>query len=353
MRNILFFCFLIFSLNANENIIGNNPHLPLVAIVTTGGTIAEKTDPKTGASVPTLSGEDLVASVPLLKRIANIKVVNFSNIDSSQMTPEIWAKLSKTVDDICVDPKIRGVVVTHGTDTMAEGAYFLDITLKTKKPVVFVGAMKNASDPYSDGPPNLLNGVFQVISDKSYDWGVTVTMNEYINSAKSVVKTQTTNIQTFESGEKGYLGYLFEGRVYRFNDCLHRINVPIPSILPNVILYSDYAGSDGGFIYYAVDKQNVQGIVVESLGIGNVNSKVFEAIKYALSHGIAVVVTSRVFFGAVYPVYGDKGGGEMLKEAGAVICGNLGGPKARLLLTLLIPYVGKDPKILSTYFAVP
>ena len=360
MQNIIFsilFCFTVFSAEkvkkVDEQVITGDPKLPFIAIVSTGGTIAKKTDPKTGASVPALSGKDLVDSVPMLKKIANIKVVNFSNIDSSQMTPKIWANLSKTVDNLCADPKIKGVIVTHGTDTMSEGAYFLDVTLKTKKPVVFVGAMKNATDPYSDGPPNLLNGVYQVLSDKSYNWGVTVTMNEYINSARAVVKTETTNVQTFESGEKGYLGYIFDGRVYRFNDRLYRIHVPIPDKLPNVILYTDYAGADGGFIYYAVDKQKIDGIVVESFGSGNVNAAVFDAIKYALSQGIPVVVTSRVFYGSVYPEYGDKGGGKTLEEAGAVVCGNLRGPKARLLLSLLIPYVGKDPNKLKKYFAVP
>lgn len=222
LKKSIFFIFIfsfLFSIDKN---------LETVVIVTTGGTIAEKTDPKTGASVPALSGEDFIKSIPELSKMANIKVINFSNIDSSQMTPEIWAKLTKVVDKALKNNKVKGVVVTHGTDTMAEGAYFLELTLKTNKPVVFVGAMKNASDPYSDGPSNLLNGVAQVISKNSYDFGVTVTMNQYINAARNVRKTQTTNLQTFKSGEKGYLGYIFNKKVYRFNKRPFRLKLPIP-----------------------------------------------------------------------------------------------------------------------------
>lgn len=323
--------------------------LPTVTIVTTGGTIAEKTDPKTGASVPALSGKDLIGSVPVLSKVANIEVYNFSNIDSSQMTPQMWADLSRVVDNILKDDRIKGVVVTHGTDTMSEGAYFLDLTIKSRKPVVFVGAMKNSSDPFPDGPDNLLNGVIQVCSNDSYGWGVTVTMNQYINSSRDVVKTQTTNVQTFQSGEKGYLGYIFDGRVLRFNNRMDRIHLDLPKKLPKVILYTDYAGSDGMMLRSAVEAE-VDGIVIESLGAGNVNSNVFEAVKEAIDKKIPVVVTTRVYYGGVFPIYGGKGGGKTLKDVGAIVSGDLRGPKARLLLMLAIGNVGKDVEKLQRYF---
>ena len=331
----------------------NDPKLPMIAIVTTGGTIAEKTDPKTGASVPALSGKDLINSVPLIKKIANVKVVNFSNIDSSQMTPDIWRKLSVKVDEILSDSKIIGAVITHGTDTMSEGSYFLDLTLKSRKNVVFTGAMRNSSDPYTDGPPNLLNAVVQVCAKEAKNWGVTVTLNQYVNSARDVEKTQTTNVQTFESGEKGYLGYINEGKVYRFNNRLYETKVPLPKKLANVVLFTDYAGATGSFIYNAVDKDKIDGLVIESVGSGNVNADVFEAVQYALKKNVVVVITSRVFYGSVFPEYGDKGGGKTLQEAGAIVCGNLKGPKARVLLMLLIPNYGKNVKNLEKYFNKP
>jgi L-asparaginase len=313
-----------------------NPDLPTVVVVTTGGTIAEKTDKKTGGAVPAVSGKDLVEAVPGLAKIANIKVINFSNIDSSQMTPELWAKLSKTVMKTLRDPKVRGVVVTHGTDTMAEGSYFLDLTVESDKPVVFVGAMRDASDMSPDGPFNLYNAVLQACSKEGKAWGVTVTLNQFVNSARYVRKTQTTNVQTFESGEKGYLGYIQGGKVYHFNDRPKRITLPLPEKLPEVALLNDYAGADGKFVRHAVDS-GAKGIVIQAVGAGNVNAKVNEAVKYALSKGVAVVITSRVYHGSVYPIYGDQGGGLTLKKEGAILAWNMDGPKARLLLMLALP----------------
>jgi L-asparaginase len=310
--------------------------LPTVAIITTGGTIAEKNDPKTGGAVPAVSGKDLIEAVPQLKKIANIQVINFSNIDSSQMKPEIWAKLSKKVDEVLKDRNIKGAVITHGTDTMAEGSYFLDLTLKTDKPVVFVGAMRNASEISPDGPANLRDAVLQVCSDNAKGWGVTVTMNQYINSARDVEKTQTTNVQTFKSGEKGYLGYVTNGKVFRYNDRLYRKTFSIPDRLPDVPLIKMYAGSDGRFVRSAVE-MGAEGIVIEAVGAGNVDAKMFEAIKEALEHKIPVVITSSVTHGGVFPDYGDMGGGAMLQKEGAILSPSLAGPKARILLMLAIP----------------
>jgi L-asparaginase len=323
--------------------------LPTVAIVTTGGTIAEKTDPKTGGAVPAVSGKDLLEAVPGLAKVANIKVVEFSNIDSSQMTPAMWAKLSATVDGLLADPAIAGAVVTHGTDTMAEGAYFLDLTLKSEKPVVFVGAMRDASDVSPDGPANILNAVIQAASEEAKGWGVTVTLNEYINSARNVRKTNSTNVQTFDSGEQGYLGYIAMGKVIRYNDALGRQKLTLPEVLPKVALLSTFAGDDGAFVRSAVD-QGAQGIVIEGVGAGNVNAEVYKAIGYALEKGVAVVITTRVYFSGVWPMYGDQGGGTTLEKAGVILGGDLTGPKARLLLMLALAQAKGDIAELKKYF---
>jgi len=327
----------------------NNPDLPTVAIVTTGGTIAEKLNPKTGGAVPAVSGADLIKAVPSLSKVANIEMINFSNIDSSQMTPEMWAKLSKTVDKTLENPHIKGAVITHGTDTMAEGAYFLDLTLRSKKPVVFVGAMRDASDVSPDGPANILNAVIQVCSDEAKDWGVTVTLNQYINSARHVRKTQTSNVQTVKSGEKGYLGYIAMGKVVKFNDRPKIQKLPLPDKLPKVVIVSDYAGSDGDLVRYAVDS-GAEGIVVEGVGAGNVNKLVFQAIEYAISKKIPVVITTGVYHGGVLPVYADQGGGATLEKVGAILAGDFTIAKARLLLMLAIPQTKGSVEILKRYF---
>lgn len=323
--------------------------LPTVAVVTTGGTIAEKIDPATGGAIPALSGKDLMEAVPELGKVAKIKVVKYSNIDSSQMTPELWAGLSKTVDQVLADPLIKGAVITHGTDTMAEGSYFLDLTLKTDKSVVFVGAMRDASDVSPDGPANILNAVIQACSDNGGNWGVTVTLNQYINSARDVRKTNSTNVQTFNSGEKGFLGYIAMGKVYRFHDRHDRLRFPLPDKLPRVVLLTTFAGDDGSLLRYAVD-QGAAGIVIEGVGAGNVNAEVYKAVEYALKKGIAVVLTTRVYHGGVFPIYGDQGGGETLEKAGVILGGDLTGPKARILLMLSLPQVKGDPARLRDYF---
>ena len=331
--------------------VGKDPKLPTVAIVTTGGTIAEKTDPKTGGAVPAVSGKDLVAAVRGLGKVANVVVVNFCNIDSSQMTPEIWARLSREVDKLLARPDIKGAVITHGTDTMAEGSYFLDLTLKTDKPVVFTGAMNDASSLNPDGPANILNAVHQVLSPNAKNWGVTVTLNDYVNSARVVRKTQTTNVQTFKSGEKGYLGYVLDGKVTRLNDRLHRKRLPLPKALAKVVYLSTFAGDDGSLARFAVDT-GAKGLVIDAVGAGNVNAEVYESILYALSKKVAVAISSRVYHGAVEPVYGDAGGGRTLMNSGCYLAPpELVGHKVRLLLMVALGNYGNDPAKLKPLFA--
>jgi len=143
---ILWLLLICFCANAQE--------LPTVAVLSTGGTIASKYDPVKGGYVPALSGQDLVAAVPAVKRIAQIRVEQISNIPSPEITPEIWIRLATRVNDLLTRPEIAGIVITHGTSTLEETAYFLDLTTMSTKPVVLVGAQRPASDPDSDGPRN-------------------------------------------------------------------------------------------------------------------------------------------------------------------------------------------------------
>ena len=321
---------------------------PLVAVVTTGGTIAEKADPKSGALKPAVSGDELIKAVPGLTGLARIRVHQFSNIDSSHMTPQIWARLSRKVDETLSDPKVAGAVVTHGTDTMAEGAFFLDVTLKSQKPVVFVGSMRGASGLSADGPANLYNAVLQAASPRAKGWGVTVTLNQYISAARWVRKTQTSNVQTFACGDHGYLGYIQEGKVRRFNDGPPRLRLALPGKLARVSLISTFAGDDGSLIRAAA-KAGDKGIVVEALGAGNLGPGAARAVEEALKQGVAVVIATRVARGAVFPGYGDLGGGGWLEKKGAILAGEIPGPKARLLLMLALPQMN-DRKTLAALF---
>lgn len=331
------------------------PDLSSVAVLATGGTIAERTDSKSGGAVPAVSAKDLVAAVPGLSKLANIGVLQFSNVDSSQMTPMNWARLSARLDDVLSREDISGAIVTHGTDTMSDGAFFVDTTLNSNKPVVFTGAMNDASSPNPDGAGNIYDAVIQVLSPNAQNWGVSVTLNRYINSARHVRKTQTTNVQTFNSGEKGYLGYVFNNHVQRFNDRLHRVRIPLPEplpdTLPDVPLIMAYAGSDGRLLRHAIDT-GAKGIVVNGVGAGNVNADLFEAIKYALAKDIPVVIATRVYHGSVEPIYGDAGGGDTLQKAGCILAGDLPATKARLLLMIGLLHHGADPEALSELFQI-
>ncbi|OGN65797.1 MAG: hypothetical protein A2888_00190 [Chlamydiae bacterium RIFCSPLOWO2_01_FULL_28_7] len=261
--------------------------------------------------------------------------MNFSNIDSSQMNEYIWADLSKKVDEILQDEKIIGAVIIHGTDTMSEGSFFLDLSLKTNKPIIFTGAMKNSSDPFSDGPSNICNAIIQILSKVNF--GVTVSLNQYINSPRFVYKTDTTNPQTFKSYEHGYLGYVFEKNVYKLNEAPKKLHFPIPDKFPKIYIFQDYPGSKDEIIKFMADNKP-DAIIIEGLGSGNVSSDIFKGIKYALDKKILIVITSTVPEGGVFPVYGDIGGGKYMLEKGAIFSRFLRADKTRILLLFALPY---------------
>jgi L-asparaginase len=181
--------------------------LPRVAVFSTGGTISGKHDQSKGGYVPgALSGQDLIAAVPKLKDIAEIQVEHVAAINSADMTPELWLELASRVQTVLSDPQVSGAVVTHGTNTLEETAYFLDLVITGAKPVVVVGAQRPASDPYSDGPLNLLQAVQVAVSPEARGKGCLVVMNGEINAARDVTKVHTNRVETFRSLEFGSLG---------------------------------------------------------------------------------------------------------------------------------------------------
>ena len=321
---------------------------PKIAVVATGGTIAMKLDPTTHAPVPALSGEDLVSAVPKLKDIATIKVTEFSNVPSDYMGPDRWPALSRKIDEILADPEIRGAIVLHGTDTLDQTAYFLDLTLKSEKPVVLVGAQRNASDWDADGSRNLLNAARQILADGSTGMGVTVTLNHHINAAREVRKTHTSNVETFNSGDAGFLGYVDEDRVIFSRKSLRRQTLPLPERMPRVDLVSMYAGADGSQVRHAAET-GAEAIVVEAYGWGNMNAEMHDAIVDVIAKGVPVIVATKVYNGRALPVYGFKGGGNTLLKAGAVFADDLTPDKARILTLIALP-ASKDRASLQALF---
>src|SRR5215831_15158811 len=309
---------------------------PVVVFIATGGTIAMKIDPVKHAPVPAISGEDLLSTVPEVSKYATVEVKNISNVPSDYMDPARWTALTRDVSAALARPEVAGVVVSHGTDTLEETAYWLDLTVDSKKPVVLIGAQRNASEPDFDGPRNLLNAVRIAVDAQSRSKGVMLAMNNQINGARDVTKTHTSSVETFKSGDFGFLGEVDFDRIVYWRAPLRRQHIPIKTgSMPYVEIIPMYGGADGYLIKAALD-HGAAGLVIEGLGWGNVNQPMFAAIKKAIARGIPVVITSRVPNGRVLPNYGFEGGGKTLVEAGAAMGDDLSPQKARILLMLLL-----------------
>lgn len=309
---------------------------PTVQFIATGGTIAMKIDPVKNAPVPAISGDDLLATVPDVGKYAQIEVNNLSNVPSDYMDPARWVQLTKTVQEALARPEVAGVIVSHGTDTLEETAFWLDTTVQSPKPVVLIGAQRNASVSDFDGPRNLLNAVRIAVDPQAKDKGAMLAMNNQINAARFVTKTHTANVETFRSGEFGFLGEVYPDRVIFSEAPLRRQHIALKSeTMPEVEIFPMYGGANGQSLRQAVDR-GVKGIVVEALGMGNMNVPMLEAVKYALGKGVPVVVTTRVPNGRVMPSYGFEGGGKTSYEAGAVMAGDLKAAKSRILLMLAL-----------------
>ncbi|MEM2946789.1 MAG: asparaginase [Candidatus Bathyarchaeia archaeon] len=323
--------------------------LPKVGVVTTGGTIAMKYDPVKKGFVPAVTGEDLMAMAPKIKELARIELIDLARIPSSYMDPPMWIKVSKAVNKLLEDKEVAGAVITHGTDTLEETAWFLDLTVKSPKPVICIGAMRGASEPDFDGARNLENAVRIAISKEAIGKGTLLVLNNQINAAREVTKTHTAQVETFKSGEFGFLGYVHaDGRIIFNRQPTRRLYFDLPEALPRVDIISFYTGADGSYIKYAVDS-GAKGIVIVGVGLGHVNPPVHDAIEAAIKAGVSVVMSTRVHTGRVQPIYSFKGGGVPLKEMGVILADDLNPQKARILLMLALTKT-KDPKEIQKYF---
>src|SRR5205814_495641 len=209
--------------------------LPTCQLIATGGTIAMKVDPVRNGPVPALTGEELLQRVPGLSGVAKLEVHNLSSVPSDYMRPERWVTLQRAVSDALRRDEIAGVVVSHGTDTLEETAWFLDLTVSGSKPVILIGAQRNASDPDFDGPRNLLSGVRVCVSREARDKGTMVVLNNQINAARDVTKTHTSDVEAFKSGDFGFLGTVDDDRVVFSRAPTRRQHLALTSeVLPRV-----------------------------------------------------------------------------------------------------------------------
>ena len=314
----------------------------------TGGTISMRRDPATGAALSALSGREIVARVPGLRWEARLRLEDLARLPGPHVTPAWMWRLKRRVEAVLADPAVHGVVVTHGTDTLEETAYLLDLTVASRKPVVLCGAMRTFSDPGWDGPANLTAAVRTAAHPDAAGRGTLVVVGEEIHAASRVRKRHTQRLDAFRSA-LGPVGVLDRGRV-RFHDPAIRGPVlKARRLVTAVDLHLLAAGSDAGPLRDSL-RRGARGLVLEGTGAGNVPPGVVPGIRAALRAGVPVVVVSRCPEGRVAPLYGFEGGGARLAAMGAILGGDLGGPKARIKLMVALGMTS-DPARLRALFA--
>lgn len=305
MMMMMFFA-LSLSLFSAERLKRGLKNLPNILILTTGGTIAGKGASETGSGYTAgqLSGDDLIAAVPELETIANIKVEEISNVPSQNMSIDIWLKLAKRINEALEEYDCDGIVITHGTDTMEETAYFLNLTVHSDKPVVLTGSMRPSTSISADGNLNLYNAVACAGYEDSYDRGVLVLLNDKIYTARNVTKTNTTNVETFRNLNGGPVGYVHFGEIsyYYLTEKRHTVDSEFDTEalneLPRIEIIYGYADSGSLFVDAAIEAQ-VDGIIYASVGDGNAPSETLESLQEAAEKGIKIVVSSRTGSGIV------------------------------------------------------
>ncbi len=278
-----------------------------IAILGTGGTIAgfiDSTIATTGYTAGAIDIDVLIKAVPQIRDLADISWEQIANIDSSNMCDEIWLRLAKKIAKLFAEG-IDGVVITHGTDTMEETAYFLNLTIKSDKPVVLVGAMRPSTAISADGPKNLYNAVALVANKEAKNKGVMVAINDKILSARGVVKTHSLNVDAFSSPDFGDLGYIVDGKVFFYNNVTkaHTKNAPFDvsklTSLPKVDILYSYSNDGSGVAAKALFEHGTKGIVVAGSGAGSIHKNQKDVLKELLKKGLKVVVSSRVVAGCV------------------------------------------------------
>ena len=284
----------------------NAQELPHVVILATGGTIAgaAPTEVQSGYQSGQVGVDILINAVPQLKEIANVTGEQISNIGSQNMSDVVWLKLAKRCNELLAQDDVDGIVITHGTDTMEETAYFLNLVIKSKKPVVLTCSMRPSTALSADGPLNIFNAVAVAGNKESMDRGVLVVANDLIHSGRAAIKGNTTAVETFFSPLVGPLGTVNYGDINYVDvpDKKHtyqtEFNVDNLTSLPRVDVIAIYEDAPGDLIKAAVDL-GAKGIVTSGLGNGNLTDACVEALKYARSKGVVVVRGSRVITGFV------------------------------------------------------
>lgn len=311
----------------------------MIGFLFTGGTISMKLDPATGAAVPALGAADILAQVPEINSVADVEVEDFSRLPGPHVTPEQMWRLARRAAAWLERPDIDGLVITHGTDTIEETAFLLDLILTSSKPVVLVGAMRTVSDPSWDGPGNLVAAARVAASPAARGYGVLVVMDEQILPAREARKVHTESSGSFATPEFGPLGVVDAGAVIfrrtaparpTWRDEQAEAGMRVRKLETRVELLQAFTGMNDALIRSVVQAQP-RGLALIAFGRGNVPPSIMPALEEAVASGVLVTVSSRCVAGRVKARYGYEGGGLHLTKIGAILAGDLSGAKARLL----------------------
>ena len=324
--------------------------LPKVYILATGGTIAGSgsSATKSNYSAGQVAIGTLLDAVPAINDVAYVEGEQVVNIGSQDMSNDVWLVLAKRVNELLAQTDVNGIVITHGTDTMEETAFFLSLVTNSNKPVVLVGAMRPSTAISADGPVNLYNAVVTAASPASMGRGVLVCMNGKVYGAADVTKTNTTSVETFQSPNSGPLGYIHNGEVRFFRPAAKLADAPYFNIaglkaLPKVGIAYGYSSVEGDVVKMMI-KKDYKGIVYAGVGNGNIHKNVFPELEKARKDGIIVVRSSRVPTGATtLDAEVDDNKYEFVASWG------LNPQKARILLMLALTKTD-DWKAIQKYF---
>lgn len=310
--------------------------LPRVIVLATGGTIAGQSDPRAADAynAGSVGAQQLIKAVPGIDRLARLTAEQVASIGSQDMNDTVWFQLARRIQQISDNNEADAVVITHGTDTLEETAFFLDTVLHTEKPVVMVGSMRPSNAMSADGPNNLYEAVEVASCSNAAGRGVLIVLNDKIESARWATKTNTTSVETFRSPDSGSTGYVDPASV-RFMAARrepHHPGLALPSTgtLPRVEIIYGHSNMDGVQIAAAI-ASSAKGIVLAGVGDGNTSAAALAALDRAVQKGIVVVRSTRVGSGFVnrnVEVDDDKNG--------FVVSLDLNPQKARILAQLLI-----------------
>ena len=324
---------------------------PRVVILATGGTIAgaQAAGQDAGYKSGSFAVEDLIKAVPNLGELAEITGEQVVNIGSQDMNNEVWLKLAKRLNEVLAQRDVDAVVITHGTDTMEETGYFLSLVTHSKKPVVMVGSMRPATGTSADGPANIYNAVSVAVHPKAAGRGVMILLNDEIHYAREATKTNTTQLDTFKSPNRGKAGMTNAGRVY-FYDALatKHTTASVFSVdglteLPRVDIFYAYANVGREYIDHCV-AIGCKGIVLAGVGDGNATQAAVAGLQDAIKKGVAVVRSSRTNSGIT-----DRNVELNDDEMGSIASMELNPQKARVLLMLGLTKT-RDAKKLQEFF---